>query len=339
MMANVIRLENEVTEVYSHIEKYLRSLTSGTRAAYTTGITQFFKLNRRKEINELNNLDVQVTLKDFDEFIFFLLEHEENSPATANKKISGVKKLIGYLYERDVVGVQSDKAVRATKQLKTTSEGYDSLTHDEVLKMAELATTKKNGRTKELLIKLAFDTCLRKSELLMLTWNHFIDIEGEDEIKFKDIGKGGKKFKKSISREFYNELLELKTGESEMVFNITKNHFQESMKELIEELNIHSSRRIVFHSIRKAGAKYHYIQSGNDIRYVQAILGHSDPKTTAIYLEIDDYGALGAISTKGKVDLNAINEVSHEDLLKAIEGMDSSFKVLLANKIRQNNNK
>ena len=121
MMANVIRLENEVTEVYSHIEKYLRTLSSGTLPHYRKGIKQFFKLNRGKEINELNSRDVQVTIRDFDEFIYFLLENEENAPATANKKISGVKELIKYFYERDVVGVQSDKAERATKLLKVTS--------------------------------------------------------------------------------------------------------------------------------------------------------------------------------------------------------------------------
>ncbi|WP_310877012.1 tyrosine-type recombinase/integrase [Priestia megaterium] len=339
MMASVYKLENEVTEVYEHIQNFISQLESEeTKKSYKSSIGHFFKVIKGKKVSELTFNDIQLKIKNVDDYVSYLLDYEEKTAATVNKKMSAIKSLVNYLYPRDIVDSNTDKAVRSFKRRKEETEGYDSLTHNEVLRMIELAKTKEQGKLKELLIKLALDTCLRKSELLSLKWSDFIDIEGEKDIRFSGYGKGKKQFKKAIGRKLYNELLELNTGESELVFNITKNHFHESMKELIKELNISSNRKIVFHSIRKAGAKIHYINSGKDIRYVQSILGHSDPKTTAIYLEVDDYGALGAISSNGEIDLNIINEASHEDLLKAIESMDSSFKVLLANKIRQNNN-
>jgi integrase/recombinase XerD len=44
-------------------------------------------------------------------------------------------------------------------------------------------------------------------------------------------------------------------------------------------------RHITLHTLRHSYAT-HLLQSGTDIRYIQEILGHKDPKTTMIYTRV-----------------------------------------------------
>jgi hypothetical protein len=63
--------------------------------------------------------------------------------------------------------------------------------------------------------------------------------------------------------------------------------------------------------------------------------------TTMKYIEVDDYGAVGAISSRDNKDseFDIINNVDHETLLKALENVDNTTKMLIAKELNKIINK
>jgi len=328
----LVEMNNEMKEVNGYIQRFFDQLnTDNTRKDYLSSIKDFFGYVKNKDIEELLFADLQLTLDDFDKYISHLINDKGAVASTINKKLSGVKSLLRFLKPRGIVN--DIEFISAIKNLQGNTESYNALTDGEIESLKKFALTeKKLGLEKQLLVRLAYDTCLRRNELLTLKWSQLID-NGDGEVVFKGVGKGQKGFKRKISKEFYDELSQIRKEGDELIFNISDHEFKGFVKRGIDSLEIDSERKIVFHSIRKAGAMYHYKKT-KDILYVQKILGHKDPKTTVIYLEVEDYGALGAESTKGQFDLDIINQVSHEDLLKAIDKMDAPTKILLAQKLK-----
>jgi hypothetical protein len=132
----------------------------------------------------------------------------------------------------------------------------------------------------------------------------------------------------------------LKTDNSDKVFDISGRRIDDMMTRLKEKANIASERNIVFHSIRKAGVTYRYRVTG-DILEAQRSAGHSNITTTQIYLENEDYGSIGAVSSAGKLDMELYKKVDQETLIKAIEMTKKDFQLILNLKIQElqrNNN-
>jgi integrase len=340
---NVVKFESESTKIYSQIEKFLTKHeynSKGTARAYKYDIEMFFREMKGKELQHLTREDVQITYDDFEDFIQKLFKAEEDgertfSNKTINRKVVAVKSLLRYLAGKKIVDDIS--YLNLIESLPEHSISHGVLESNEVFEMAELARYEgKKGEVFRLMILFSLDTCARKAECLSMKWSNFI--EKPDGVLVKNIGKGNKEFRQLISKDFYKELLTLKEDGVDKVFQIGDRTVDRMMASLKEKMQIPEDRHISFHSIRKSGVTFRF-RLTQDILEAKRAANHSNINTTMLYLQEEDYGALGAVSSAGKLDMNLYKEVENYVLVKAIEMCKRDFQVLLNLKIQEILNK
>lgn len=322
------------TEVYEQIMRFLREhkrSSKNTSTAYEKDIRQFFLKTRNKDIEHLTKEDLIFSIEELEDYQAYLLDDLKLSVSTSNRHITAISECIRHLYRRKLV---EDIGFLDIKKPKAIAESYDGLTAEEVMSVAEyVARTgrKKTGKIKRLLVLFSYDTCMRKDECLSLKWSNFGKDDGKM-ISVRTVGKGNKVMNRKISLELYNELLTIKEEGKDKVFNIGSATVDRMMDDIRKYLKIDTSRRkIVFHSIRKAGAQYIW-EKTRDINQVSQALGHASIKTTELYInKNENYGIVGAISSVQGVDKDLFEKVSHKDLVTAIKrlGFDKQMFINL----------
>jgi integrase len=324
----VTKLHDDGT--YDQYEKFLKKKSfksENTAIAYKRDITRFFKLVKEKDIQYLTKQDLDLTLDHFEEFQAYLHDKEKLNNKTINRNVSAVREFIKYLRGKKHIDCDTEY-LNLIDSLPENKNEYGVLSIEEIEQMTELIMTMPRVRDREIkkyLWLFSLDTCARLDNCLELKWSDFR--ENENDVQISLIAKGNKDFRPRISKGFYNELLSIK-GESEKVFPVSTNAVSDLMKKLREVMNINENRRISYHSIRKAGGTFQYRLHGS-ITAAQKALGHSNINTTTIYLEDEDYGLTGAVSSKGRVSDKYYEEVDHETLLKAINKLPKSQRLLL----------
>lgn len=343
----VVKFENESSKIKDQIQRWLNSHgynSDKTKRDYEADVKLFFKLIKNKEINFLTIEDVQLTYEDFENFIEILHSSENEkgeriyANKTINRKVAAVKGLVKYLAAKKIDGEYIVKDVAylpLIKSLPENSKHHGILEHHEVWNLANLCLEERfKANNKRLAILFTYDTCARKSDVLNLKWSDF-EVKN-DVVVVNGIGKGNKEFRKSISRDFYNEILTLKEDGVDSVFQLTEKNIDNLMDRLREKANIDPSRRVVFHSIRKSGSVFIYRISGNDIMKAKEVLNHSNVNTTQLYLKANEYSAaIGGVSSSNGINHNAYKEVDHQTLLEAIEAMNADMRLLLNLKINE----
>ncbi|MBD1379126.1 tyrosine-type recombinase/integrase [Metabacillus arenae] len=330
---NVVRLNNN-NYIYEHIQMFLRKKglkSDKTSTSYSKGIKDFFSVIKpNKSIEHLTIEDMELDLDDFDKFILESVDSEKYSNKTINAKVMAVKSLLNYLHAKKIDGkniVSDISYFSAIEKLPENNDGWGILTIEEVLEMARIArvTEYRSQEIKYYFILFALDTCLRKSAILKLNWSDFE--EKDTYVLVKAVDKGNKEFRPKISKEFYNKLLSLKNG-NEKVFQLTGKSINAMMFRLREKMNFPKERRIVFHSIRKAGITFHYRVTSDPLSTMKAA-NHKDFNTTVRYLDNNDYGAIGAVSSSNELDLELYKNVPHEVLLDVIGKMKKDYLIIL----------
>jgi integrase/recombinase XerD len=336
MGEKILKLNN-AGEVFKQIEMFLKKKSfrsENTAISYKKDIQRFFRIVREKELQFLTIEDVQLNLDDMDEYISYLVDQKELSNKTINHSVVSVRELLRYLKQKKIVE-DVDYLNFIDRLPEVNSNSYGILTVDEVLKMAELAKTERNLKmVKHYLILFALDTGLRRNSILNVTFGDF-EVIGET-VTVKAIDKGGKFFKKSISKDFYEQLLTLRKDENdnnEKLFKISLDAVDSMLPRLVEKMNINKDRNITFHSIRKCAVSFSYKVTG-DILAASKVAGHSSISTTQIYLETQEYGAIGAVSSSQNLNENLFNEVSHDELLEAISSLNKDYQLLLNLKLQ-----
>ena len=328
-----------IGEVYAQIEQFIKNRSNRSKATaekYKRGIELFFRIVKRKQIRHLTLNDVQLTFGDFEIFINEIKETKEFSNSTINGHITAVSELLKYFKVKELVNdidfIQYLKEIR----LPVEENWYDPLTVEEIKEFADwtLNNEKRMGDIKYHFIRFSLETCLRLDEVMSLKWDDF-NVEGEY-VSFIVKTKNNNYRKLKIKRGHYNDLLQLKEKyKSDKVFKIGSTTMHDVLNRWKDYRGDFGNRYIVIHSIRKGGALHHYNKT-KDILHVQKILGHSDVSTTRIYLRVDDYGAIGAISDEyeNNYDLFEDDSISKEDLLNTLREMDSGFKVAFNEKLK-----
>lgn len=314
--ANVIQLNVEDDKnVWGCLDTFLTRVgqnSKNTRSTYERAIRDFFMDMRGKKIENLVERDLIFTKNQVESYQVKLKEKFKGT--TVNTKMSALKKT--YMKFEDY-GFD----VRATwfdvdRYSEHEKESYDSMTFDEVMKAIELIKETRKGEEKALFIETAFVTAFRKESLKTISMNSIYK-HNDGEYVVEVIDKGNKKSKNKISKDLYERLYSFAKSEEkgldESIFVLTNKTIRGMMDHIRENIDF-GKRRIVFHSLKKASIEEVALQTGYDLKAMQAQGHHASVQTT-----LDHYMAKKTVDDMQAVDMYSEAPVEEFELMSKEE--------------------
>jgi integrase/recombinase XerD len=244
-------------------ELQIRNFSGKTVKAYSRFVRKFLEYSGGRELDEN-------TVKDYVQQKITV-----NDPSTVSANISALK-----FFFLNVLG--KPISISYPKRNKTIPE---VLTLEEVKKLIDAVQNPKH----RLLVKLMYGCGLRVSEVVNLRKNDFDLDEGLIHVR---LSKGRKdRFVKipdsmksdlgAYSKITYGDLLFPSGRGGKLSTKSVQLIVQNSSKKAGIEKAVHP------HTLRHSFAT-HLLEQGTDIRIIQKLLGHSDIKTTQIYLSVSN---------------------------------------------------
>ncbi|NIA23467.1 MAG: tyrosine recombinase XerC [Proteobacteria bacterium] len=268
-----------------HLENVKR-FSEKTIISYKSDLNQFFSYIKERE----NIENIEETKKiHIREFISSLMRYGFDR-SSANRKLSAIKSFFSFLTETEVIGKNPAILIKAPK---TDKKLPSYLTVEEINRLMTLPDTNKwKGLRDRAILELLYSTGMRASELINLNVD---DIDFEDET-VKVFGKGKKEriipFNQSSANAIKNYLTVrgkmIKEKENALIIN--KNGIRLSQRSLVRIVKSYINvaapgKKASPHVLRHTFAT-HLLDSGADLRAVQALLGHSSLATTQIYTHV-----------------------------------------------------
>ena len=275
------------------IEQYLAQFelsgVKNTEENYRIRYTDF----KNFIIDKYGDIELDTMNADMINAYQMYLKNKGQGANTINQKVINVKSFINWLVNVDILPHRpfNYKRIIKIKVPKRVKAHY--LTEEEYTKMikeVQYSNEYFTLRNRAILI-LIISTGLRRDELLNLK---FSNIKGAS-LEF--IGKGSKErvvplsnFAQSILNEYIKVRNEKYKDDSPYIFisrngsSIKEDAYQHIIKKALAVIGRESERP---HILRKTFA-FNYIRQGGNLFELKEILGHSDIKTTEIYVGISD---------------------------------------------------
>lgn len=157
------------------------------------------------------------------------------------------------------------------------------LSKEEVRRLIDFADVEKS----RLIVSLLYSSGLRVSEIVNLKVN---DLDFRENTGWVRRGKGAKDRLFILSADLAADIknyLEKKGGNYKYVFSREKPLTTRNIQKIIQGMRVRAgiNKKVTPHTLRHSFAT-HLLEGGNDIRIIQAMLGHSSLSTTQVYTHI-----------------------------------------------------
>ncbi len=247
----------------------LRNFSPKTIKAYRLSLERFFRGHSPEVVPD------ETVIHRF----LLELKEENKAPQTVLLHIAAIKSFYKFALGRPL-----------SVSFPTIKKRYTLpvvFSHEEILCLLKSVTNVKH-RT---LLSLAYGSGLRVSEVVRLRVG---DIDFERNVVMVRQGKGGKDRRTVLPDSLKGELVRITAWreaedflfESERGGRLQERTAQKVFEQAVRRVGL---RRGSFHSLRHSFAT-HLLENGTDLRYIQALLGHENIKTTERYTRITEVG-------------------------------------------------
>ena len=281
---------DEQVELFLQSLAEKRGLSANTTAAYRTDLEQFREFIHERQIGDWQS----VTHSDILTFLLFLRERRYAN-STVARRTAAVKSFYAFLKAEGLAAADPTEQIDSPKVDRYLPKSLTPTQVDELLELPLRDPTPERLRDKAML-ELLYATGMRVSELVALNLR---DLNQESE-SVRCVGKGGRERILPINGSATTALEEyldiartqLARGAAQKPDALFLNHrgkrltrqgFWLILKGYAEALGLDD---LTPHTLRHSFAT-HMLNSGADIRSVQALLGHASLSTTQIYTQVN----------------------------------------------------
>lgn len=261
-------------EMQELIEKFTKELnfkwySSRTLSSYTACVWFFLKYSVKIPEN-VGKINRDMIL----DFVLFL-KNKDKAPKTINLYKDAIMSFCRLVLNKNIVRISLSKVPRKLPVI---------LSHQEVISIIKNISNQKH----KLMVQIAYWSWFRISEVVKLKIKDIDFIQNFIHIKNSKLMKDritvlSTKMKDELILFCKNRNANSYVFFSEMWGWLSTRSLQNIFSRAIKKSGI--KKEATFHSLRHSFAT-HLLENGTDIRYVQALLGHANIRTTQIYTQV-----------------------------------------------------
>jgi integrase/recombinase XerC len=262
-----------------------RRLSSHTSAAYAHDLSEFVSWCTKQDLSDWQQLDSQ-HLRGF-----AASEHRRGiGPRSIQRRLSSLRTFFNYLIRESQLKLNPALDVRAPKAPKRLPVTLDA---DQMARLLEFRADAEIDKRDKAIMELFYSSGLRLAELVGLG---FQDIDLNDRV-VRVLGKGSKTRVVPIGRfaiialqEWLQERSQIPMQENDAVF-VTRQGKRLTPRAIQLRVAAWAKRQglgqhVHPHMFRHSFAS-HLLESSQDLRGVQELLGHANISTTQVYTHLD----------------------------------------------------